>query len=118
MSNENSMTSLSERIAAALTTSSHSPHLNRGIVLALRADISQALDDGWSVLAIYKVLRDEGRVHFSYQAFRRHVNSLLSEKVQKRKQLTGATVSHQKVKRHSGTTGFVFNTSIKKEDLV
>ena len=118
MSNESSMTSLSERIAAVLTTSSHSPHLNRGIVLALRADISQALDDGWSVLAIYKVLRDEGQVHFSYQAFRRHVNNLLSEKMQKRKQPTRAAVAHRKAKSHNGTTGFVFNTSMKKEDLL
>lgn len=46
-------------------------------MLALRADIQQALSDGWSVLAIYQTLHDEGHVTFSYQAFRRYVNRLL-----------------------------------------
>lgn len=73
------MKSLSERIAErANGKRSCIPNYNRAVVLALRQDIQQARADGWSVLAIYQTLFDEGRVTFSYQAFRRHVSRLLT----------------------------------------
>lgn len=71
------MRSLSERIAErARAKSATSPRSNRAIILALREDIQQALDDGWSVLAVHQTLHEEGRVTFSYQAFRRYVNQI------------------------------------------
>lgn len=80
------MKTLSERIAErARGKSACAPHSNRAIVLALRKDIQQAFDDGWSILAVYQTLYDEGRVTFSYQAFRRHVNRLLLGKTEPKK---------------------------------
>jgi hypothetical protein len=71
------MATLSERIAKRVRTKSkYAPHNNLAAVLALRKDIQQALNDGWSVRAIHQTLHDEGRVTFSYQAFRRHVNRI------------------------------------------
>jgi hypothetical protein len=76
------MKTLSERISARTGEKpTPSPKSNRAVVLALRADIHGALDDGWSVLAIYETLSDEGVVLFSYQSFRLYVNRLLLGKV-------------------------------------
>lgn len=74
---------LSERIAEGVH--GRAPYSNRAIVLALREDIQEAFDDGWSVLAVYKTLYAEGTLTFSYQAFRRHVNRLLLGKSEDRK---------------------------------
>lgn len=72
------MKNLSERVSARNGQAGRSsPRNNRAVVLSLRADIRGALDDGWSVLAIFETLRDEGAVTFSYQTFRLHVNRLL-----------------------------------------
>lgn len=72
------MKNLSERVSARNGQASRSsPRNNRAVVLSLRADIRGALDDGWSVLAIFETLRDEGTVTFSYQTFRLYVNRLL-----------------------------------------
>lgn len=76
------MKTLSERISARTGEKpAPSPKSNRALVLALRTDIQGALDDGWSVLAIYETLNDEGVVLFSYQSFRLYVNRLLLGKV-------------------------------------
>jgi hypothetical protein len=72
------MKTLSERISARTGEKpAPSPKSNRAVVLALRADIQSSLDDGWSVLAIYETLNEEGVVLFSYQSFRLYVNRLL-----------------------------------------
>jgi hypothetical protein len=76
------MKTLSERISARTGEApTPSPQSNRAVVLALRVDIQGALDDGWSVLAIYETLNEEGAVLFSYQSFRLYVNRLLLGKV-------------------------------------
>lgn len=69
------MKALTERIAERQQRAAKgSAGANRAVILALRNEIQQALNDGWSVLAIYQTLYDEGHLSFSYQAFRRHVN--------------------------------------------
>ncbi|MCD0503678.1 TraK family protein [Bordetella petrii] len=118
MSHPHPDVSLSERIAASQTKSSPTSHLNRATVLALRAEIRQALDDGWSVLAIYKTLLDEERVSFSYQAFRRHVNSLLLGKIKVRKKPSHTATITQPTKPAGSAIGFTFNPQAKKEDLI
>lgn len=112
------MKTLSERIAErARVKSASAPHSNRAIVLALRADIQQALDDGWSVLAVHQTLHDEGRVTFSYQAFRRYVNQIhlsrTSPEKRRRKQ-AGKTAFKSSV---APVPGFSFNPSPNKEEL-
>lgn len=73
---------LTERIAARVLAQSSAPksQLNRAVFLGVRSDVQRALDDGWSVLAVYRVLHEDGRIAFSYQAFRRYVNTLIARK--------------------------------------
>lgn len=112
------MKSLSERIGERVRKGSPSaPHANRAIVLALRRDIQTALDDGWSVLAIYQTLHDEGKVNFSYQAFRRHVNRIFFNNAESRHGCSGTTKSAQKISQRTSGTGFSFNANPDKEDL-
>ncbi len=92
------MKTLSERIAdQARQKKLSSPHGNRAVVLALRDDIECALNDGWSIHAIHITLRDEGRIDFSYQAFRRHVHRILLGRgvtAAQRKRLRPSSPSH------------------------
>lgn len=112
------MKSLSERIAErAHVKQTCTPNCNRAVVLALRKDIAQARADGWSVLAIYQTLWDEGRVTFSYQAFRRHVNRLLPGQTEAKIQpdISGKTASTLPL---SGPSGFHFKPVPDKKELL
>jgi hypothetical protein len=113
------MKTLSERIAErAKAKPSASPHANRAIVLALRKDIQQALDDGWSVRAVYQTLYDECRVTFSYQAFRRYVNQIHLGKRSSELRQPDATSRPIAMGGTRAATGFNFDPSPKKEDLL
>ena len=74
--------SLSRRIAAkAIAESGKScSRANRAVFLEVRDEVQSAIEDGWSVLAIYSTLRHEGVVSFGYQAFRRYVKALIVER--------------------------------------
>lgn len=112
------MKSLSERIGErARKNSSCTPHANRAIVLALRDDIQAALNDGWSVLAIYQTLQDEGKVNFSYQAFRRHINRIFLNNAESRSGCFGTTKTTKKSSQTTSRQGFSFNAYPDKEDL-
>jgi hypothetical protein len=73
---------LSQRIAArAIAQSSRSAGRgNRATFLAFPDEVQRAIQDGWSVLAIYTALHDEGAISFGYQAFRRYVKALILER--------------------------------------
>jgi hypothetical protein len=51
---------------------------NKVAFLALREDISEALEKGWSVTAIWETLRDEGSFTATYNTFRLYVLKYLS----------------------------------------
>jgi hypothetical protein len=113
------MKSLSERIAErARDKEVISPRSNRAAVLALRSDIQQAINDGWSVLAIYQTLRDEGQVTFSYQAFRRYVNRLLLGKDEEKGRRTSKSLGPKTAPAADGVRGFSFNPLADKKDLL
>ena len=112
------MKSLSERIGErARRNSSCTPHANRAIVLALRGDIQAALNDGWSVLAIYQTLHDEGKVNFSYQAFRRHVNRIFPGNTDPRRGFSVTASTAVKSTQIKPKKGFIFNANPDSEDL-
>lgn len=70
--------SLSDRLAAKATSKNHPlAAKNKATFLALKPDIKKALDDSWPIKTIWKLLHDEGKVDFSYQAFRGYVNRLI-----------------------------------------
>ena len=115
------MKTLSERIAErACEKSPCAPHSNRAIILALRNDIQQALDDGWSVRAVYHTLYDEGQVTFSYQAFRRYVNRIHLGKLATEKRLPRQQPNKTAFKSSAAAPvkEFSFNPSPNKEDLL
>jgi hypothetical protein len=75
-------TSLSQRIGARAIAElgKSSGRANRAVFLGIQKEVQHAIEDGWSVLAIYNTLHGEGVVSFGYQAFRRYVNALVFEK--------------------------------------
>ena len=73
------METLSERIAARiqLKPTASTAARNRSAFISLRKEVQQAITDGWSLLAIWKTLFEEGRISFTYQAFRRYARQLV-----------------------------------------
>lgn len=126
--------SLSERIAARTVKKKPSRSAqNRAAFLALRVDIKQALDDGWPVKSIWETLHEEGKVDFSYQAFRGYANRLILSPpaTEPPTPIPAAVVpepgpgnptkpasSKTAVKKAEPPAGFTFNSEPKKEDLL
>ena len=69
---------LSERIAerAANITPGRNAR-NRAAFILIRADVLKAVDDGYSLFAIWETLHEEGRIQYTYQTFRRYARILL-----------------------------------------
>ena len=125
--------SLSERIAASTVKQAPSRSAqNRATFLALRVDIKQALDDGWPVKSIWETLHKEGKIDFSYQAFRGYTNRLILLSYDKNQVLENAenlpvtglgnpmkqVASMAAERKPEKATGFIFNSEPKKEDLI
>ena len=103
---------LSERIA--LFTDKHK---NTGkpflpVFIALKPDIEQALQDGWTVYQVWDTLFAEGKITCSYQWFRTLVNRHI------------ANNSEQKIRAAPKKSavgdqeGFRFNSATEKEELI
>ncbi len=86
--------------------------------MRLRDEIKQALDDGWTVAQIYRLLYEEGKVPFSYQAFRLYANSLILNPGQTRRQAKGDKPEPAAKQAADKVKGFVWNPNPNKEDLV
>jgi hypothetical protein len=72
------MKSLSEVIAEkVLSTNSGRNARNRAIFVLLRSEIQDAIDKGYPVLTVWKILYDDGQVPFGYQAFRRYAKRMI-----------------------------------------
>jgi hypothetical protein len=106
---------------------------NRVTFLAMREDVKQAIDDGWPVKTIWETLHEEGKVSFSYQAFIGYANRLiLSSSASRTTVSTPMAVDSRIGKQHGPataqatektlegqtTSGFTFNRTPKKEDLL
>lgn len=107
---------LSERIRQHISNKRPNKRAkNLAAFLANKEEIEAALEDKWSVKVIWETLHDEGRIGISYQAFNNYVNRHIKNK----------SVDHQENEQQktdsnkpSTSTGFVFNSTPKKEDLV
>jgi len=127
---------LSVRIATREVAKKPSPYaINRAAFLALRHDIKDAMADGWNVMSIWETLHEEGKVSFSYEAFRKYVNRLIllpaptelateTEEVKAQKEPVTETGQQSKKLLSKKTAaqplqngGFVFDPEPKKEDL-
>ena len=129
--------SLSARIAERVARKKPAGNVcNRAAFLALRGEVKQAIDDGWPVKTIWETLHDEGKVAFSYQAFRGYVNRLIlsppangdatrapvvadqSGQAAPRSVLQSARTPAEWKPEKLAATGFTFNRTPKKEDLL
>ena len=128
--------SLSARIAERIARKKPAGNVrNRAAFLALRDEVKQAIDDGWPVKTIWEALHDEEKVTFSYQAFRGYVNRLILSPPASGEAtpLVVADQSRQAAPRlvpqlartpaewqpkKLAATGFTFNRTPKKEDLL
>lgn len=73
--------SLIERLARhALARKGAASIGNRGLVTGLKKEIAKALDAGFSVKDVFRMLTESGQVKCSYQTFRLHVNALIGPK--------------------------------------
>ena len=69
---------LSARIAKRITSRQpNRKEKNRADFLVIRADVKQALDDGWPIKTIWETIIDEGKMVCSYQAFRGYIIRLI-----------------------------------------
>ena len=129
--------SLSARIAERIARKKPAGNVrNRAAFLALRDEVKQAIDDGWPVKTIWETLHDEGKVAFSYQAFRGYVNRLIlspsangevalapvvadqSRQAAPRSVPQSARTPAEWQPEKPTATGFTFNRTPKKEDLL
>ena len=129
--------SLSARIAERVARKKPVGNVrNRAAFLALRGEVKQAIDDGWPVKTIWETLHDEEKVAFSYQAFRGYVNRLIlsppadgqaapvpvvadqPRQVASRLAPQSATNPAERKAEKPTATGFTFNRTPKKEDLL
>ena len=129
--------SLSARIAERVARKKPAGNVrNRAAFLAVRGEVKQAIDDGWPVKTIWETLHDEGKVAFSYQAFRGYVNRLIlsppmngeaaptsvvadqSRQVAPRLPPQSARTPAEWKPEKLAATGFTFNRTPKKEDLL
>lgn len=71
---------LSDRIAAHVLAKPDASiaSRNRSAFISMREEIQQAYSNGWSLLAIWKLLHEEQRIPFTYQAFRRYARQLIT----------------------------------------
>lgn len=118
-------TSLSGRIAErAKKQRASKREQNRAVFLALRQEIHHAMDDGWPVATIWRTLKEEQKIDFSYQAFRLYVNKLVRQ--QAGASIVPPTVYREPVSSQKKSTpspkgtgsGFTFDPTPKKEDLI
>jgi hypothetical protein len=127
--------SLSARIAERIARKKPAGNVrNRAAFLALRGEVKQAIDDGWPVKTIWETLHDEEKVAFSYQAFRGYVNRLILSPPAKGEaaptpawpitRQAASRLAPQSAKTREwkpeklAATGFTFNKTPKKEDLL
>lgn len=103
---------LSERIA--LFTDKHKSTGKQflPVFIALKPDIEQALQDGWTVHQVWSTLYDEGKIKCSYQWFRTLVNRHIADN---RKQKIRIAPGKSAV---TDQDGFRFNAATEKEELI
>ncbi|CZG31786.1 TraK family protein [Legionella pneumophila serogroup 1] len=120
--------SLIESMMAADQNQRRTPaRKNKVEFLALKDDISEALEKGWPMIAIWETLRDEGSFTASYNTFRLYVLEYLNgQKPGYSQKGSSAPKSKKLVKTHSvkksNTTneikGFTYNPIPNIDELL
>jgi hypothetical protein len=109
-------TTLEDRIAERIARESlPNRHAQRAAFLALKEDVGRAITAGWTVKDIWRTLRAENRIQVSYQAFTTYVNRFIREPSAKPAPESPGKPAQPPPIRQSG---FIFNPTPKKEDIV
>ena len=103
---------LSERIALFTDKHKNTSKQFLPVFIALKPDIEQALQDGWTVHQVWDTLYDEGKIKCSYQWFRTLVNRHITDN---RNQKILTTPGKSAV---ADQDGFRFNSATEKEELI
>ncbi len=117
--------SLSDRIAERIQSrirSTSAPEKNLALIIALKKDILEALEDGWTIKTVWNQLHDEGKIDFSYQTFRKYVVRLNKVKTEIRGNEAEKS-THPQEDRRAGRAkhqiaGFSYDPTPRKEDLI
>ncbi|MGM9454906.1 TraK family protein [Legionella bozemanae] len=98
---------------------------NKVAFLAVREDISEALEKGWSITVIWETLRDEGSFTATYNTFRLYVLKYLngqksgySQKDANDQQPKGLTLNQDKEKKPTAMPSFTFNSKPNLKELL
>lgn len=75
--------------------------------LAAKKDIEEALGEGFSVMVIWKFLRQKKRIECSYPTFNRYIHKLIDPKL-----------LHKKNSAQTKVSRFTYNPKPNKGDLV
>ena len=124
--------SLSARIAQRQAQGARNGK-NKAAFLAVRDQVRKALDDGWSMFAIWETLHDERKILTSYESFRRQVKRLIvvqrskrgweHDLVKKEKEKNMGKPASAGVRQNdnktatTGLRGFVYNPVPNEEEL-
>ena len=98
---------------------------NKVAFLAMREDISEALEKGWSITAIWETLRDEGCFTATYNTFRLYVLKYLHGQISSYSKKDSIEQRHKKQvnnyltkKKTDAIPSFKFNPIPNPEDLL
>lgn len=93
--------------------------------LALREDISEALEKGWSITVIWETLRDEGSFTATYNTFRLYVLKYLngqkpgySQQDSIKLRANKLAENHSKKKKATAIPTFTFNPIPNPDELL
>lgn len=71
---------------------------NRAAFLVVRDEVKQAIEDGWSMRAIWRTLHKKGRMPCGYEAFRTYVIRLLGHRSKNGRSSVAGKDVHAKIK--------------------
>lgn len=98
---------------------------NKVAFLAMREDISEALEKGWSITVIWETLRDEGSFIATYNTFRLYVLKYLngqksgySQKDADDQQSKGLDINQDIEKKPTAIPSFIFNPIHNLKELL
>jgi Iap family predicted aminopeptidase len=98
---------------------------NKVAFLAMREDISEALEKGWSITVIWETLSDEGSFTATYNTFRLYILKYLngqkseySQKDTKDQQPKGLAINQDKKKKPIAMPSFTFNPIPNLKELL
>ena len=84
--------------------------------LAVRVDVSAAIDAGYALTTIWEHMHETGKVKCGYETFRKHVRRFITAAAHR--VVKQVSQPQPKARAPAGVGGFSFNATPKKEELI